>query len=205
MEQIFVVNPKGGCGKTTVSTQLAAYFAIQGRDVLLVDHDAQRSSTDWLASRPLECAPIRSVAAAVGVEVDIGHADYVIHDMPAAWSLEHVEDIIHASDRVLIPVLASPTDIKACLRFVMGLNRSGVLESGVQVGMLANRVKAQIRYRDTLTEFLSRLELPLLTTLRDTQNYVRLMDQGKSIFDSPNARVEPDVVQWQPVFDWIAS
>ncbi len=203
MDQVFIANPKGGCGKTTISTQLAGYYANNKKNVLLIDHDAQKSSSDWLASRPKNCASIRSVAIGVGEDVDLNGLDVAVHDMPAAWTLEHIEDIILPGDKVLIPVLSSPNDIKACLRFVMGLNRSGILESGIQVGLIANRVRPNTRYAKVLEEFLDRLDMPLVTKLRDTQNYIKVMDWGMSIFDLPASRVKLDLEQWRPILRWL--
>ena len=203
MEQVFVANPKGGSGKTTISAQLAAYFALQGRDVLLVDHDALKCSSDWASSRPQSRAKIEALVASVDAEIDVNGAEWVVHDMPAAWSLENVQDILHCDDRVLIPVLSSPNDIKACLRFVMSLHRTGILETGVKVGLIANRTRSRTRYYKVLEEFLVRLDLPIVTTLRDTQNYVRAMDSGLSIFDLPPSRVRPDIEQWQPILSWL--
>ena len=68
MEQIFVANPKGGCGKTTLSTQLAAYFSLAGKRVMLVDHDALKCSSDWLAGRPAALPKIDSVIASVDAD-----------------------------------------------------------------------------------------------------------------------------------------
>ncbi|MFL0811543.1 MAG: ParA family protein [Agarilytica sp.] len=203
MEQVFVTNPKGGAGKTTISTHIAAYFANQNKNVLLVDHDALKCSSDWHRGRPASYARLRSVTAKVDDVIDFGDADWVVHDMPAAWTLENVQNILHAGDRVLIPVLSSPNDIKACLRFVMNLHRSGILESGVQVGLIANRVRANTSYFKILKEFLSRLGLPIVTTLRDTQNYVLTMDAGLTIFDLPPSRVKQDLAQWKPVINWL--
>lgn len=205
MNQIFVANPKGGCGKTTISTQLASYYSLQGYSVLLVDHDAQRSSSDWLASRPASLAPIQLLATPVDTPVDDDCADVVVHDMPAAWSLAHVVDIIHPGDKVLIPVLPSPTDIKACLRFIMSLHRAGMMERAIDAGMIANRARTHTRYFKVLLEFLERMDLPLLATLRDTQNYVRAMDRGLSIFDLPPARVARDIDQWQSILQWLSA
>lgn len=205
MEQVFVTNPKGGAGKTTISTHLAAYFANQNKNVLLVDHDALKCSSDWHHVRPEACAALRSLSAGVNEAIDFGGADWVIHDMPAAWTLENVQNILHAGDRVLIPVLSSPNDIKACLRFVMELHRSGVLEWGIQVGFVANRVRANTSYFKVLQEFLTRLGLPIVATLRDTQNYVRAMDSGLTIFDLPKSRVASDLDQWQPMLKWLAE
>ena len=203
MDQVFVANPKGGCGKTTLSTQLAGHYSLMDKRVLLVDHDAQRSSSDWLASRPKSCTPIRSIAASVTEEIDTQDAEIIIHDMPAAWSLDNVSEVIHADDKVLIPVLASPNDIKACVRFLMGLNRSQVLETGVKVGIVSNRSKSYTSYSKVLAEFLARLNFPLVGTIRDTQNYVKSMDRGLSIFDLPPSRVQKDLEQWQPIIRWL--
>ncbi|TVZ39938.1 chromosome partitioning protein [Alteromonadaceae bacterium 2753L.S.0a.02] len=203
MNQIFVANPKGGCGKTTISTQIAGYCANQGNRVLLVDHDAQRSSSDWLASRPARFPAIELMATGVDTPIPDNQADVVVHDMPAAWSLDHVADIIHSGDKVLIPVLSSPTDIKACLRFVMGLYRSGIFEADISIGMIANRSREHTRYFKVLMEFMERIELPLVATLRDTQNYVRAMDRGLTIFDLPESRVAADRSQWQAIVKWL--
>ncbi|WP_185231771.1 ParA family protein [Teredinibacter franksiae] len=203
MNQIFIANPKGGCGKTTIAAQLAGYFANQGKSVLLVDHDTQRSSSDWLGSRPDKYSHIELVALAVDQPVVGSRAEMVVHDMPAAWDLDHVADIIHEGDCVLIPILSSPTDIKACLRFIMGLYRSGVMESSIKIGIVANRAKTKTRYFQVLLEFLNRVELPLISSLRDTQNYVRAMDKGLTIFDLPPGMVSIDTAQWQPIIDWL--
>ncbi|WP_086930065.1 ParA family protein [Agarilytica rhodophyticola] len=203
MGQIFIANPKGGCGKTTISTQLAAYFATHGQRVLLADHDALKCSSDWLASRPDFIAKIESVAASVDELIDSDGVDWVVHDMPAAWSLDNVQNILHSHDYVLVPVLPSPNDIKACLRFLMKIYRSGILESGIRVGLIANRTRSNTRYFKILNAFLLRLKLPIVTELRDTQNYIRAMDEGLSIFDLPPSKVSRDLEQWAPIFEWL--
>lgn len=203
MDQVFVINPKGGCGKTTISTQLAGFYASLGKDVLLADHDAQRSSSDWLSSRPYECSPIRSVALTPEADFDPNGADVVVHDMPAAWSFKHVDQVIKPGDRLLIPVLASPTDIKACLRFIMGLNREGVMDADVSVGLVANKVKTNTTYFSVLNEFLSKVDLPMVGQLRDTQNYIRLMDRGLCLHDLPGSRVKRDLEEWFLIHEWL--
>lgn len=209
MNQIFVANPKGGCGKTTIATHFASYFAMHGLRVLLLDHDAQKSSSDWLAARSAAKATINATidveVLAADVAVGPERARMIIHDMPAAWTLDKVIDIINPGDRVVIPVLASPTDIKACLRFVMGLYRFGVLEHGISVGLVANRVRRNTRMYRVLECFLEELELPLITCLRDSQNYVRAMSSGQSIFDLPLSRVATDIQQWQPLLEWVEA
>ena len=65
MRSIMVLNAKGGCGKSTLATSLASYYATEkGNKVALADYDPQHSSLDWLERRPERVAPI------VGVEAD---------------------------------------------------------------------------------------------------------------------------------------
>jgi chromosome partitioning protein len=203
MQQFFVTNPKGGCGKTTLSVHISSHYARQGRRVVLVDHDAQQSSSDWLKMRSSKAAPIRGLVGSVDKAFDFGDAELVVHDMPAAWTLDHVSDLIKASDKVIVPVLPSPTDIKACLRFVMSLHRTGILESGVQVGFVANRLRSNAQYVNILNEFLVKLNLPVLAKLRDTQNYVKVMDKGVSIFDLSSAVLKKDKAAWASLFEWL--
>jgi len=203
MDQIFVINPKGGCGKTTIATQLAAHYAAAGESVLLADHDAQKSSSDWLSSRPDSVAMIRSIATVPEREIDAGDATLLIHDMPAAHTLKNIRSILHPGDRLLIPVLPSPTDIKACLRFIMALYREGLVDADVRVGLIANKVRRRTSYFNVLMAFLERVDLPLVGVIRETQNYVRVMDTGLSVFDMPSTRFQRDIEEWRGIFDWL--
>lgn len=205
MGQIFIANPKGGCGKTTLAVQLAGFYANTHQSVCLVDHDAQRSSLDWSSGRPVGCPPITVTLATSEVAVTADDGAVTIHDMPAAWALDKVDTLIKPTDIVIIPLLASPTDIKACLRFVMGIYRSGLLERGVSIGIVANRVRKNTRYFKVLEAFLAKLDIPLITVLRDSQNYVRAMDRGLTLFDLPATRCDTDRGQWQPLLDWITT
>jgi chromosome partitioning protein len=204
MDQVFVINPKGGCGKTTIATQLAAYYALHQTDVMLADHDAQKSSSDWLAARPESIPKVKSVATRPERAFDHQGASLVIHDMPAASSLKDIQSIVKTGDRFLIPVLSSPTDIKACLRFIMALYREGVTDTGVELGLVANRVRRRTSYHQVLLAFLDRLDIPLVGTIRDTQNYIRIMDAGLSVFDLPDARMRRELEEWQPILDWLS-
>ncbi|MEJ2567060.1 MAG: ParA family protein, partial [Gammaproteobacteria bacterium] len=54
-----------------------------------------------------------------------------------------------------------------------------------------------------LTRFLGSLEIPLIATLRETQNYIRAAKQGLGIFELPFAQVADDLVEWQPILAWL--
>lgn len=203
MNQIFVVNPKGGCGKTTIATHLAGYYANSGASIMLIDHDTQKSCSDWFNSRPQKKSQIELIIPTSHQSITSHNVDYVIHDLPATWTLANVSEIIHSQSKVLIPILPSPTDIKAALRFLISVNRSGVLEKKIKIGLLANRARVNTRYYQIQQEFLLRIGLPLVGTLRDTQNYMRAMGQGLTIFDLPPSLTKKDLHQWATIIDWL--
>jgi len=203
MKQVFVANPKGGCGKTTLATQLASYWAGQGASVALVDHDKQQSSLDWLKSRPKSCAGIVPIAAFKGDTVD-DDFEVVIHDMPAGCSVDDLQAWSCSNSQLVIPILPSPTDIKAGVRFLMALNRHDWLaNSKMDIALVANRVRTNTNYFKVLVAFLEHVNMPLIASFRDTQNYIRAMDSGVSIFDLPKSRVSSDLKQWSPLLDWL--
>lgn len=206
-QHIFVANPKGGSGKTTIATQLASYYAIQEKSTLLIDHDPQKSSSDWYCARPQHCAPLQLIVGNIHAPIEPTHHSRIIHDLPAGWHPSLDSPLFAKTEattyHMLIPVLPSPTDIKASLRFFMSLYRSGILEKTVTAGMIANRTRSNLRYNQILLEFLSRVDIPLLTQLRDSQNYIRAMEHGISIFDLPANAVKTDLETWKAVIDWL--
>src|ERR1700676_468808 len=63
MRHEMILNSKGGCGKSTLATNIAVFFAREGRQVCIADYDPQRSSLDWLAQRAADMPAISGVAA----------------------------------------------------------------------------------------------------------------------------------------------
>ncbi|TQV82409.1 ParA family protein [Exilibacterium tricleocarpae] len=205
MRQLFIANPKGGCGKTTLATQLAGYYACRGASVALVDHDRQSSALDWVKCRPPATAAITPIAAYEG-EKPVNGYDLEVHDMPAACELSELVGPMQHACRLLVPILPSPADIKASVRFLMALNsheRIGELE--VRIGLVGNRVRFRTRYFKVLAAFLESVNMPLIANIRDTQNYIRAMDSGTTLFDLPAKRVAADLEQWHPLLEWLEA
>src|SRR5262245_17398593 len=63
MRHVMVMNAKGGCGKSTLATNIACFFAREGYKVVIADYDPQRSSLDWLELRPEDLPSIGGVPA----------------------------------------------------------------------------------------------------------------------------------------------
>ena len=214
MQRIIVLNSKGGSGKTTIASNLAACFAAGGERPTLMDLDPQGSSMRWLRKRPDDVAPIHGIA---GFEKPVGvtrswqmrtPADCrtVIVDTPAAIDPHSLAELTRGMDAVLVPVMPSDIDIHATAKFIADLLLIAKLRrSEKRIGIIANRVRMNTRVSQSLTRFLSSLDIPLITTLRDTQNYVHSAEVGIGVCEMPRRQVEQDLPQWRELLSWLAA
>jgi len=203
MPVIVVANPKGGVGKSTLSTNIAGYLAAQGHAVMLGDVDRQQSARAWLGLRPAGAATITpwEVARDNIVRPPKG-TTHVVLDTPAALHNKRLDEIMKLADKVLVPLQPSIFDINATHAFLHELlarKRGNELDVGV-VGM---RIKEGTISADQLRNFLGTLDVPVVGFVRDTQNYVHLAARGLTLWDVAPSRVARDLEQWQPITDWL--
>jgi chromosome partitioning protein len=204
MHTILVLNSKGGCGKTTISINIASFFACWGVQVALADFDRQHSSTDWLRARPKESPRILSVAAWQENYTIPDEAEYVIMDTPAGINEDELAQLLRKADTILIPILPSPLDIRAAGRLIHDIMQQyDDLPLKPRIGIIANRVRRQTKIYNSLKRFLSKLDLDFIATLRDTQNYITTTDLGISLFELPNWKKQKDLVGWCQLINWI--
>lgn len=203
MPVVVVANPKGGVGKSTLSTNVAGYYASQGHPVILGDVDPQKSAHLWLSLRPATVAPIgrwdTDVDALAKPPKGTTHA---VLDTPAGLHGSALKDVLKMADKVIVPLQPSIFDIYATRAFLDELaeqRHAGRLK----VGLVGMRVDARTIAADQLREFVDGLGLPVLGFLRDTQNYVHLAARGLTLFDVPPGRVEKDLAQWEAICRWL--
>jgi len=202
-----VLNPKGGCGKSTLATNIASYFATQGAAVALADYDPQRSSLDWLARRPENRAPIAGVA---GFEGGLRHAprnaDFLIIDAPARSHGTELLDLVKHAETIVVPVLPSTIDMQATTTFLEELKGVGkIARKQAKVAIVANRVRDNTLIFDDLDEYLTKARVPYIAALREAQNYVRAYTRGIGIFELPEYLAWPDWDEWEPLTAWLRS
>ncbi|MCC5793786.1 MAG: ParA family protein [Chromatiales bacterium] len=207
MRQIMVLNSKGGCGKSTLATNLASWYAGQDKKVALVDYDPQGSSMEWLSRRTEDRPAIAGVPAwEDGLKHLPRSADVAIFDAPARTHGRELTDLLRTVETVIVPVLPSTIDIEASARFLEELGGvPRVQRKEVKVGVVANRVREYTLIFDELNEYLDTLRLPYLASLREAQNYIRAYSRGLGIFELPEYLAWPDWEQWQPLLDWLNS
>jgi len=207
MRHILVTNAKGGCGKSTIATSLAAYFASEGYATALVDYDPQASALSWLAQRPEDYAPITGVPGyESGLKGVPRTAEYVIIDSPAGTRGKELAELVRKAETIVVPVLPSPIDIKAAERFVEELLEVGkVADKKAKAALVANRVKENTLIFEELDAVLSRLKVPYVASFREAQNYIRAYQRGLGIHELPPYLAWPDWDQWDPLIEWLDS
>ena len=187
--RILVLNPKGGCGKTTIATNLACWYAHSGRQVSLMDYDQQGSSTHWLATRDAVEPAIHAIPAYRPEAMGVTRAfqfrlpfdtSRVIIDTPAGAPTNEVRRLLRLADVVIVPVLPSPIDIHAATDFLRRVEKE---REHRPIALVANRVRDNTRGSGKLHDFLCHLNVPVVATLHDLQIYVQCAANGQGIFD----------------------
>jgi chromosome partitioning protein len=203
MPVIVVANPKGGVGKSTLSTNIAGYLASKGHAVMLGDVDRQQSARTWLSLRPAGAAPISAweVSHDAIVRPPKG-TTHVVLDTPAGLHGKRLDEVMRLADKVLVPLQPSIFDIHATHEFVRALQAHRRSDK-VQIAIVGMRTREHTIATDQLRSFLDGLGVPLLGFVRDTQNYVHLAARGLTLWDVGSNRFERDIEQWRPITEWL--
>lgn len=203
MPVVVVANPKGGVGKSTLSSQIAGYFATQNQRVMLGDVDRQQSCKLWLSLRPDTARPITSW------ELDRDDlakppkgTTHVVLDTPAGLHGKRLKEVLKLAHKVVVPLQPSVFDIFATQDFLDELSESSQAAK-TQIGIVGMRVDERTRAAEELRSFVESTGLPVLGYLRSTQNYVQLAARGLTVFDLAPERVARDLAQWQPICAWL--
>ena len=212
--RVVVLNPKGGSGKTTLATNLAAYFARIGGRPALIDYDPQGSSMHWLSQRPASAPPIHGIAAyerrmdvtrsfQLRVPPDCG---YAVVDSPAGYDAAQLRELTRDADKVVMPVLPSRFDIHAASRAIADLLLVAKLDRARgQLGIVANRTRRNTRVFDTLMRFLDSLQIPVVAVLRDAQVYVRASEEGLGLHDLRPHEFAREAAAWQALTGFLQT
>ncbi len=212
MRTIVVLNPKGGCGKSTIATNIAAYFSIKGKRVTLADCDPQGSSDDWLSARPDKYSAINGIVVEHDRLKIPRNTEILIIDTPAAMEDKRLKKYLRKAQSLVMPIIASPIDIRAAERFLNELfSFRGSINNKIKIATIANRVREDTLIAAKLENYLNNIrlpngkKLPFMTMLRASQNYIRASEQGLSIFELPPSKTYYDREQWAPLLRWLNS
>ena len=209
LNRIVILNPKGGCGKTTLSTNLASFFALRGPSPTLIDCDPNGFINRWLERRPPGSSRINGIASD---EFEF-HAHRfrpfrtpresgaIIIDTPAALDRREISGLTRNADCILIPVLPSSFDVQVTTSFIAQLLL--LTDFDLPIAVVANRTRQNTKSLAMLMRVLADLEIPTIAVLRNSQNYVHASAHGLGIYEMPHFRVKHDLAQMDRIIDWL--
>jgi chromosome partitioning protein len=205
MPVIVIANPKGGAGKSTLSTNVAGFFASQGHAVMLGDADVQQSSRLWLSLRPDTVTRITTLELQADLVLTAKPpkgTTHVVIDTPGGLDGWRFKEVLGRADKIMVPIMPSIFDMYAAQNFLTKL-REITRNSRTKVGVVGMRVDERTLAASKLRQFMDTLELPIVGYLRDTQHYLHLAAHGLSMFDITPSKVEKDLLQWRPICKWL--
>jgi chromosome partitioning protein len=212
LNKIVILNPKGGCGKSTLATNIAACYAGQGKPPAVMDYDPQGSAMAWLERRPNDLPTIHGIAAykksmqatrswqlRVPVETQT-----VVIDSPASIDHDDLRELTRDSTSILVPILPSSLDIHAATRCLTDLLLVAKIDRrDRKLAVVANRTRKNTKSLEKLMRFLDSLGIPVIAVLRDTQNFVRSAEEGIGVCEMTPSQVRPDVKQIENIVAWL--
>ena len=212
MKRIIVLNAKGGCGKTTLATNIASGYAIRGFKTALIDYDPQGSSMQWLRARPAEAPLIHGIAIHDASRVPLAGAwqlkvprdtQRVVVDTPAGLRPMDLQGRITADDLMLVPIQPSAIDIRATADFIRDLLLAARLRPQERrLAIIGNRTKPGAALQ-VLKGFLENLQIPVLDHLREGTIYGTAAEQGFGVAELPPQQSRRVSGAWQQILNWL--
>jgi chromosome partitioning protein len=214
LNKIVILNPKGGCGKSTLATNLAACYAQRGPTPAVMDYDPQGSTIGWLDRRPKDLPTIHGIAAYKNsmtatrswqLRVPEDTVNLLV-DSPAGVDHDDLRELTRDSTSILVPVLPSSMDIHAASRCIADLLLVAKVDRrDRKLAVVANRTRKNTKSFGKLMRFLDSLGIPIVAVLRDSQNFVHAAEQGVGLCEMQPSRVKQDVEQMEKIVDWLEA
>ena len=212
MQTILIINSKGGSGKTTITTNIASYFASRHHKTAIMDYDPQGSSLHWLKIRSRDVNAIHAANAATqkgklirSLQMYVPeNTEKLIIDAPAGVEGLLLQEMVKKTDFIVIPVSPSTIDIHATADFIKDLLlKGGIRKQKTKVAVVANRVRRTMPVYEPLERFLQALSLPFLTKLSDSDQYILAAEQGTGIFEMDEKDVAAERAEFEPIINWL--
>lgn len=212
LNKIVVLNPKGGCGKTTLVTNLAALYAQRGPVPAVMDCDPQGSTMRWIGKRCGSQPPIYGIPAykktmqatrSWQLRVPLETTRLLI-DSPAGLTPDDLRELTRDAASILVPVLPSPIDIHAASRCIADLLLVAKVDrADRKLAVVANRTRRNTRSFDKLMRFLDSLGIPIIGVLGDSQSYVQAAEEGIGISEMQPHRVRREIEELGRIASWL--
>lgn len=213
MLTIMVVNSKGGSGKTTLTTNLAGFYASQKQTTVIKDYDPQGSSMEWLKHRPYTMGKIHGLSAHKASSLFVTRAfsmrlpsetERLIIDTPAGVDLKRFSSAVKTVDKILIPVSPSAIDIRATAMFIHELHKFKRMHRfEAEIGIVANRADINSPAYHSMKKIFNNLDMRFIAALSQNDSYMRAAELGVSLLELDHPSIQKDREEWAPLVNWI--
>ena len=203
MPIIAVMNRKGGSGKSTLATQIAAWYASNETSVMLGDSDPRRSASSWLSRRNRSAAPIATWPNDAGriYRTHSGAPNVVVDTAGGLRGLDLAKQLASV-DAIVVPVGPSVFDTVISIEFLREIRQHPRIINGrCQVAVIGMRWPLDAL--QTWQRHATPRPLPLLTVIAEAPIYRLCLESGSSIFEDRAQAHRSDLLQWQPLLDWL--
>ncbi|MBW4505136.1 MAG: ParA family protein [Scytonematopsis contorta HA4267-MV1] len=200
---IGLTNQKGGSGKTTVSGHLAYWLSKRGT-VIVVDADAQQSSTNWMKDLQLSCKTMIDPDDLFDELPQLAtQYDNVVVDGPGSLS-ETTKAILSRCDLALVPCKPAGLDMHSTSKMLRILRQARELRGGLpHVGLFLNHAKkGTILLKDAIRALAEQnTGFPLLkTVIYDLQVIADAPGQGTSVWGMSGATAKRAIIDFESLF-----
>lgn len=187
MSVIALVNQKGGCAKSTTAVHLAYWLFHQQRNVMLVDADAQRSSSIWLESLedPIACEVAQTSEALLEqIPKLTKQYDDLVVDGPAGLS-DATKAIMLRADLALIPCQPTGVDVRSAADAIRLIRQVQATRDGApQAAVFLARAVKGTRLKDEAIGHLDSLNVPILqTVIHQRQSVADTFGQAATVWE----------------------
>lgn len=212
MNTTLIINPKGGSGKTTVTINLASYFAAHNVPTTVMDFDPQGSSMNWVALRSPHAAKIHAANAARAKGTRLRsmamyvppETEQLIIDAPAGATGVALQEMLERAQCIIVPVPPSAIDIHATANFVRNVLHTAKMQSrNIPLAIVANKVRRSMPRYQPMDWFLDTLGLKLLARLVDSDVFVKAAEAGEGIFEMDSSLAIAEQRQFMPIVEWV--
>jgi chromosome partitioning protein len=201
---IAFVNQKGGCAKSTTAVHFAQWLIRQKRQAILVDADAQGSSSIWLSS--LEAEIPCEVAQTSKALLDclpklINQYEQVVVDGPAGLS-EATQSILAKADLAIIPCQPSGVDLRSAKDAIQLIKEAQAQRQGApKAAVFLSRAVRGTRLKDEALQSLSNIGIPLLkTAIHQRQAVADTFGQEATVWDLLGAAAAEAAAEFEELF-----
>ena len=200
MKTIACINEKGGSGKSTIASNLAAALHRQGKSVVLIDADPQGTARDWRAASPegANLPPVVAIDRAPNLASSLKtlNADYAVIDAPAKAG-DMAAAIVSAADVALIVIQPSGADVWASAAAVRLVRQKLDLGGKIDAAFLVNRAAGNTKLSKLIKEGeWNEYGIDQMTAaVGNRAAFAQAMTDGLSVFDLADQNAKTEITE----------